>query len=267
MHKILVLVLLLASLVAPGAPSVAAAASQQRVQGKFSARALPLPLVDPDVYYLGKGSCLGGLEGLNYVTEPFEAPAAGELVMTAAGFTGDWDIYLVDAAGRRLAQSEGEQVTGADEAEERLSARLQAGSRVDMVACNWLGEPEVEVGYEFDPSGRVPGAKLSVEAGATVVAGGGPAALLWRWESKAVEIERGQTVRWENPTTTTHHVTAYAGSWNTTEHVASDATVEKRFTRPGTYSYRCDVRSHSELVNGECLGMCGEIVVSGRRRS
>lgn len=263
----LVLVLLLGSLVAGGAPSSAAPKSQQRMRGKFSARALPLPLVDPDVYYPGKGSCLGGLEELNYVTEPFEAPAAGELDVTAAGFTGDWDIYVLDRAGRRLAQSEGDQVTGADEAQERLSVRLEAGSRVEMVACNWLGEPDVDVSYEFQLSGRGPGTDLPAVAGATVVAGGGPAAFLWRWDSPSAEVKRGQTVRWENPTTTTHHVTAYAGPWSTSEHVASDATVEERFTRPGTYSYRCDVRSHSELINGECLGMCGEIIVSGRRRS
>ncbi len=266
MRKIPVLILLLASLLAPAAPLVAAPASRQRVKGTFSARALPLPLVDPDIYYLGKGSCLGGVEGLNYDTEPFDAPAAGQLRLSAAGFTGDWDIYVLDPEGRKLAQSERDQAIRGNEAKENLSIRLLAGSRVQMAACNWLGQPELEVSYDFALSEQLPAAKVVQESASTVTAGGGPA-LLWRWEPTSVEIEPGQTVRWENPTTTTHHVTAYAGRWSTVGHVATEGKFEKRFTKPGTYSYRCDVSSHSELVNGECIGMCGEIVVAGRGRS
>ncbi len=263
MRKIPVLVLLLTLLVA-AAPS---AAAQQRVRGSFVARALPLPLVGSDIYYPGKASCLGGLDGINYVSEPFEAPAEGELRLSATGFTGDWDIYVLNPGGGRLAQSEGDQTVGGDAAEEKLSVPLDAGQPVEMVACNWLGEPELEVHYEFELLEEVQEKKVVQEATTTVTAGGGPAALLWRWEPKTVMIRRGEKVTWENPTITTHHVTAYAGPWIGTGNVASGAKFEKRFGKPGTYSYRCDIRYHSELVNGECAGMCGEIVVRGRRRS
>ncbi len=117
--------------------------------GSFIARAAPLPAVDPDVYYPGKASCLQGIAGVHFAAQRFQAPEAGTLVLHLEGLEGDWDIYVLDARGKRLAASEQAQILDGADPEERLSVRLMARRRIEMVACNWLGEPEVEVHYEF----------------------------------------------------------------------------------------------------------------------
>jgi plastocyanin len=100
---------------------------------------------------------------------------------------------------------------------------------------------------------------------ATVTAAGGPYAFLWQWDPAEITISKGDRVRWENPTSAEHHVTAWDGPWKTEEHVASDGTMTLRFKKPGVYRYWCDVSTHADIVYAGdqriCVGMCGVITV------
>jgi hypothetical protein len=50
----------------------------QRGSGaRIVCRPRPAPLMEPDIYYPQKGSCLGGAEGVHKVSQPFHAPALG----------------------------------------------------------------------------------------------------------------------------------------------------------------------------------------------
>jgi hypothetical protein len=152
MGKRAVAILVLAALGVPAGP--AAADLGGRKHGSFVARAAPLPALDPDVYYPRKTSCLQGAPGVHYVAKPFRAPGAGTLAVYLKGLEGDWDIYVLNARLKELASSEDAQVLSGAAPSERLSVRLAARRRIAIVACNWLGEPQVVVHYRFAPAAR-----------------------------------------------------------------------------------------------------------------
>lgn len=95
----------------------------------------------------------------------------------------------------------------------------------------------------------------------TVTVEGGPAFVLWRFEPPEITVARGDRVRWKNPTPTDHHVAPYEGDWSEVLHLDSGGTATWRFRKTGTYRYRCDIQTHSEMVGGICVGQCGTIVV------
>jgi hypothetical protein len=89
---------------------------------------------------------------VHYVAERFRAPEAGTLAVYLKGLAGDWDIYVLNARLKALASSEDAQVLSGAAPKERLSVQLAARRRVAIVACNWLGEPQVVVHYKFAPA-------------------------------------------------------------------------------------------------------------------
>lgn len=114
--------------------------------------------------------------------------------------------------------------------------RLSATSRRKMVACNWLGEPEVTVHYDFDSkkmeaseqrrhdsecvTGR--GIKRTTHR---VDAARGPVTPLWEWDPSDLEIQVGHKVVWGNETASGHHVTPSGGPW---EGRRRDASSDRR---------------------------------------
>lgn len=93
-----------------------------------------------------------------------------------------------------------------------------------------------------------------------VEASGGPAFYLFTWDPDELTIPKRHKVVWTNPTNALHHVTFYEGM-DRSMHLESGGKVKARFKKPGTYLYRCDVPNHSELIGGECFGMCGSVTV------
>lgn len=267
----------------PVLPASSADAEGEGRRGSFVAQAIPFPVMEDDVYYPRKGSCLEGLDGIHKVAEPFRAPARGSLVLNVEGLSGDWDLYALGSSGERLGISENAQVLDGADGEERLTVLVERGQQVQMVACNWLGEPEVTVYFDFAPKrGRGAGSGAYVEGSADgkaskkgethrVEAVGGPVTPFWEWDPSELEISVGDKVLWGNETSTTHHVTPYGGPWESdgTMHVSIDGEVQFKFRKPGEYLYRCDFAfagvEHSLLIGDECVGMCGRIVVEKRR--
>lgn len=83
-----------------------------------------------------------------------------------------------------------------------------------------------------------------------------------QWSPSTVRISTGDSIRWK-AVSNVHTVTAYGGNWHLNENLSVGSPVTFRFTRAGTYRFRC--RFHSTLANGRCSGMCGKVVVSRGR--
>jgi plastocyanin len=80
-----------------------------------------------------------------------------------------------------------------------------------------------------------------------------------RWSPSAVSIERGGVVKWRG-VSKYHDVIAYGGNWSFHKSLPVGATAKKRFTRTGTFRFRCTY--HSTLIGTTCTGMCGSVQVT-----
>lgn len=270
---------LVAVLVLPALAALPADAGRGPSRGSFVARGLPFPALQADVYYPQKGSCLDGLEGVHKVSEPFQAPSSGTLSIFLEALSGDWDLYVLETGGARLGASEAAQVLGGAGDEERVKVSVAPGQYVDMVACNWLGEPEVTVHFDFSASTtratKPPRPGSASRRGPeptthTIDAVGGPVTPLWEWDPPDVEAVVGDRAVWLNESGVGHHVTPYGGPWKDlgARHLPNDGRTGFVFRKSGEYLYRCDVAfagvEHSVLVGDQCIGMCGRIVVDKR---
>ena len=131
--------------------AVPAAAGRGKISDSFGATLLPFPKLAAvgDPAGLTRPGCTSGQQDIHWTAHEFTAPAAGTLTMRSEGFQGDHDIYVF-ADDLVLARSENAQV-GQElaPAEEELTVGLKAKQAVQLVACNWFGQPDVLVDYEF----------------------------------------------------------------------------------------------------------------------
>lgn len=275
------IVALMVVLVLPLFAATPTGGGEDKDRGSFVARALPFPEMQADVYYPQKGSCLAGVDGVHKVSEPFHASAPGTLSVYIEDLAGDWDVYILGTRDKQLGASDNAQVLEGADSEERLTVALNRDQHVQMVACNWLGEPEVTVQFDFTnkkgakkPRGNRSGSATDRGNRRTthqVEAVGGPVTPLWEWDPSELEIFVGDRVVWRNESGADHHVAPYGGPWEDVDsmHLPIGGKVGFVFRRPGEYLYRCDFTfagvEHSLLVGDECLGMCGRIVVKKRR--
>jgi plastocyanin len=79
------------------------------------------------------------------------------------------------------------------------------------------------------------------------------------WKKLHTYIGKGDSVRWKNPDSEVHDVTAYSGRWKASATLNPGDSFKKRFKKKGTFGYRCAI--HSGIVDGKCQGMCGLIHV------
>lgn len=140
-----VVVLVLCLAIAP-----ASAKGRRRVITEtYTARALPYPDMTPGAVPPAKGSC----QYQTYIGEDprrwFKAPGSGTLTVRMDGFAGDWDLYLLDGIFRLIVGSTQNQITEGAPANEELVLGMTRGQAVYIAPCNWLGQPEVEVTYEY----------------------------------------------------------------------------------------------------------------------
>ncbi len=137
------IVLILAFSLALPARSEVAPAS-----GSFMATGVPWA----NMSYQVPSATACGVEGVHMTTTKLSAPLTGVLTVTAEGFVGDWDVFLMDASNDEwLAWSAGAQLVGV-EAKESAVARVRKGQGVNVIACNWASpQPQVEVRYQFTP--------------------------------------------------------------------------------------------------------------------
>lgn len=150
MRKIIVLLLALGLLAGATAAPAAAGKNkkkkQQKIEETFTAKGLPLPNLSSSTG-TEQRSCFAGVEGVHKTSQEFEAPGKGQLTFTAEGFTGDWDLAVVFDDGT-IVYSLNDQTAG-DPPEERIELPLASKQKVTLSACNFVGEPQIEVAYTY----------------------------------------------------------------------------------------------------------------------
>lgn len=104
---------------------------------------LPVPYPAGGTGLPGNG-CHEGTDGQSRHVEKIAVPEAGTLVAELTGYQLDWDLVLLDNAGRVVAESAGDHAT----TKEKITyKKAKAGSTLQLVACNWSGGPTGKVSY------------------------------------------------------------------------------------------------------------------------
>lgn len=87
---------------------------------------------------------------MHYTRFPFKAPANGILSTVIEGFTGDWDLFVLDENGGQLGVSDaGQTISIAPPIERIEEISLRKGDEVFVTVCNWLAAPTVSGSYTF----------------------------------------------------------------------------------------------------------------------
>lgn len=144
MRKLIALVAVAAVIAALGA-SPALAGKKKKVHETFGATLAPFPNLSSATGTERPG-CSAGQEGVHWVGQEFKSPGKGNLRLYMEGFSGDHDLYVFKN-DVKLGESINDQISGAA-AEEEIVVPLKKGEKVTLIACNWLGEPDVVAHYE-----------------------------------------------------------------------------------------------------------------------
>ena len=93
--------------------------------------------------------CEEGTEDVSKHTETFTLPSAGTLVLELTGYTLDWDLILLDAKGKLITESAGDEAV----TKEKITWKKgKKGQAVQIVACNWTGGPTAQGKITFTPA-------------------------------------------------------------------------------------------------------------------
>ena len=115
-------------------------APPKKEAGSFDAVALPYP---NGSYDEGTG-CFYALEPVHRVSHELESPFTGTLEVDIAELVGDWDLFILNEKGEVITESSGSQGEP-----EHTTNKVKKGEVITVVVCNWLGEPQITVDYEF----------------------------------------------------------------------------------------------------------------------
>lgn len=87
----------------------------------------------------------------SFHTETFKAPAPGKLAVKMTGFSGDWDMLLLDSKGTEITNAGASDIgSPATPATESMSTKVKkGGTTYRIIACNWAGGPTATVTYTF----------------------------------------------------------------------------------------------------------------------
>ncbi len=118
----------------------AAARGLKPIEESYSATALPYP---NGSYDAGEG-CFQGVDTVHKHYHPFKAPSKGLFSVGIPVLTGDWDLFVLDGEGNVLTESSGSQGEP-----EFTTLKMRKGQAIQIMACNWAGEPQVTVEYSF----------------------------------------------------------------------------------------------------------------------
>ena len=149
MRKLIAIVAAAGLVASIGAAPALAGKKPIKVHESFGATLAPFPKLAAwgDPAGLSKPGCTAGQQDVHWVAQEFTAPGTGKLRVYMEGFTGDHDLYVFDGE-MPLYKSEGSQYDMTDGPEEEIVASLKKGQTVTLVACNWLGHPDVIAHYE-----------------------------------------------------------------------------------------------------------------------
>ena len=125
-------------------PAAVAAPKPKPITKTYTATA---PLPDPSNGTNDYSVCAQNVPQ-SFHLERVTVPAAGTLKVELSGYTNDWDLLVMDGAGRELGGS-GSGGYAPAPAPEVVSLKLKKKTDVQIVACNWAGGPTGTVTYTF----------------------------------------------------------------------------------------------------------------------
>jgi hypothetical protein len=138
-----------AGLLAAGAYAPATAATKTKpITMEYDVQGLPNPQPLPS-----GTSCLDDqYEGFSRTTKTIKTTGPGVLSVTLNGFSGDWDITLMDQDGEELAAGAGTSTGGgapATAGEDTLVTKLKKPGTFQVAVCNFLGSPQAHVKLSY----------------------------------------------------------------------------------------------------------------------
>jgi plastocyanin len=74
-----------------------------------------------------------------------------------------------------------------------------------------------------------------------------------------VAVSVGEKVIWRNTGNNPHTVTAYGRNWRKDSFIGPGDRTSRIFDRAGRYRYLCTI--HGDVVDRQCVGMCGRVTV------
>ncbi len=80
------------------------------------------------------------------------------------------------------------------------------------------------------------------------------------WGPAKIEIVRGTTLEWVNPSGFLEHSIKAYGGWRYYSYLAPGAETSRRFRELGRFKYRCEFHS-TKRPGSPCEGMCGVVKV------
>ena len=134
---------------AVGAYAPATAAPKTKpISMEYDVQGLPNPQPLPS-----GTSCLESeYEGFSRTTKTIKTTGPGVLSVTVNGFSGDWDITLMDKDGEEMAVGAGTSTGGgapATDGEDTLVTKLKKPGTFQVAVCNFLGSPQAHVKLSY----------------------------------------------------------------------------------------------------------------------
>ena len=129
-------------------PAHAAPKKPKPIKKSFAMQLAPVP--DPPQ---GTSCTRAELEGVSMHSESVKAKGAGTLVAKVNGFTGDWDITVVDASDDSVIEVGSGTSTGggvpASKGEDTVTVKVKKATSFVVRYCNFAGSPQANGSYTF----------------------------------------------------------------------------------------------------------------------
>jgi hypothetical protein len=86
----------------------------------------------------------------SYNRELFKAPEPGTLKVEVSGFTGDWDLLILNGKGTEAGTGGSDAISTPNApTKEVATVKIKKKDTYTIVACNWAGGPTGTVKYTF----------------------------------------------------------------------------------------------------------------------
>ena len=136
------------------APAVAAPPKPKPITESYSVTGAPIPLpLVGGTPVEESSSCMNSeFEGVSTTTKTIKTLGAGTLTVDVTGFTGDWDITIMNDKRESVAVGAGTATPTAlttPGAAEKAVVKFKKASTILIAVCNFLGSPQANVKYTY----------------------------------------------------------------------------------------------------------------------
>lgn len=136
------------------APAVAAPPKPKPITASYTVTGAPIPLPLTGATPVEESSsCMNAeFEGLSTTTKTIKTVGAGTLTVDVTGFTGDWDITIMNDKREMVAVGAGTATPTAlttPGAAEKAVVKFKKASTILIAVCNFLGSQSANVKYSY----------------------------------------------------------------------------------------------------------------------